>query len=380
MRLFGWVFTLIFGANAHSAAPPRGNDSQPASVPAPLADHSQATPVSVVDLRLQALEEVHRTATVAALRDSTHPRDWMLAALILKFNRNETIRRQAEALIARAATAAPDDALVQWLVLMQSNAAPHDDVAASTALSNLIRLEPENAVVWIPVMSAAAQKQDEAAVDVALNKMGQSKRADEHLFDLLGALVEVFKKYPLPDEYFVLSTAGKSSDNALQPIRQTLAYVQADDIALAAALPAYQWLVRVCRLKTHNAGNAARAQYCATGGRLLAEHGNLQITNRIGYAMLRVSGTYTRRDVESARQQDWLQRRSRELDQTNATDLIERIDDQILTGNELAASRRLLLRAAQPVTPPPDWIDDSSPFSAERLRADETATRENRLK
>ncbi|MBS0515615.1 MAG: hypothetical protein JSS16_09090 [Proteobacteria bacterium] len=49
------------------------------------------------------------------------------------------------------------------------------------------------------------------------------------------------------------------------------------------------------------------------------------------------------------------------------------MDDQNATGNELEAMRRELVREGLPTEPPADWIDTRSPFSAERLRADETA-------
>jgi hypothetical protein len=41
--------------------------------------------------------------------------------------------------------------------------------------------------------------------------------------------------------------------------------------------------------------------------------------------------------------------------------------------SEIESMRRALARAGKPLTPPSDWIDEQSPFSAQRLHDDQLA-------
>ncbi len=107
----------------------------------------------------------------------------------------------------------------------------------------------------------------------------------------------------------------------------------------------------------------------------MAEHSSTLIGNRIGLAMLRVSGAYTEADIQRARQQDWIwrrwQRASSSADPFSTDEFIALTNDECATGSEFEAARRAVARAGDALVPPSDWVDDYSVFSAERLAADE---------
>ncbi len=319
----------------------------------------------------QAIWHQHQRDMCDSLSASKSPRDWMLAALIGPSLAGRIEQQKQSQLLARAADAAPDDALVQWAAMsaLGSNRDPALVATADQALQRLKNMEPDNAVVWLQDLNAAAKAKDPVGVDAALQRMAASSRVDVHYADLLKALVEAYQRDPLPPEY--------SEPAANQEYPETVVsipYVAAIAITSAVALPAYSYLMRACAVDSSTGQHTWRAQDCATVGRLLAAKGDTFLSNRVGYTLLRVSKTYTGQDVAHARVLDWLldQQRAMYVKPNLLTDqrIIASVADWIVSGSETEAIRYALARQGTRLTPPADWVDKASPFSAKRLRAD----------
>ncbi|MBS0568820.1 MAG: hypothetical protein JSS59_15585 [Proteobacteria bacterium] len=322
--------------------------------------------------RLNEIDKTYRAKLAQTLGASADPRDWALASLITGAQ-----TELARSLHTRAADA-PGDALVQWIVLSQSSARSASAVADADALTRLQAIEAGNASVWMYALMRAAQLHDAGAIDEAMRHMAASTYTDEHWYDAQKALIEVFKRNPPPDEYFALASSAQSTPGTESLTRESWPYFASVAIVAAMPLPAYQSLANACKPRADFQPGAARIGDCAKTGRTMAAKGNTLVANRIGFTLLRVTHAYNDDDVRLARAQDWIWEKSIGLyaDTSrlpSAAKLIARVDDQNATGNELEAMRRELVREGLPTEPPADWIDTRSPFSAERLRADETA-------
>jgi hypothetical protein len=338
-------------------------------------------PTDPVLLRLMEIEQANRAAMVASLKASAQPRDWAFAALIEQPSSTVSTSAEREALLGRAAAGAPNDVLVQWIAELQHAPSATDAVGDNAPLHALQRLEPDNAAVWLQALTSAMQRGDRAAIDTALAQMAASRQMDDHFFELQAELTKVCQRYPLPDEYFAVAATQKVDAGQLLQSREAMPYVMANAITMATSMPAYQFPIKACRVNPATGENLQHRDACAATGRLMAAQGKTMLANRIGFAMLRVSGTYTDADVQNARAQDWTWRRWQTIStSTNNADaelqakqIVALIHDQSQTRSELQAARLAVARAGEAATPPADWIDDYSPFSEERLRGDQVA-------
>jgi hypothetical protein len=332
---------------------------------APFADSTEADEIRTSERTAaeDAWREYHESVR-DALRTSPNPRDWALARLNAFGSVDHT---DLDALLKQATQAAPDDALVQWIAL----SVWRSDARSAAPLQRLQQVEPDNAAVWMESVMTGAQKKDERAVDEALAKMSASTRFDNHLADISEALVEAYRRHPVPEETLALMPESQRpfSTDAIP-----LTYAMA--ITSATALPAFQYLVNACRVDVDSGKNNQRTADCATIGRLLMTHSDSLIAQRIGPALLRVSRTYTDDDLRVAREQDWIYKQYTQLlSGADDADSIARgigyHQAWVASGSELEAMRQAVGKAGKGLTPPDDWVDDFSPFSVERLRADE---------
>jgi hypothetical protein len=309
------------------------------------------------------------------LAQSADPRDWALATLVHAFGSRiapQQRDRADDALLGRALAATPDDALVSWIALERSGRGRA--AWRSAALQRLRTQEPDNAAVWLEILTDAARRDDAAGVDAALARMAASGTFDGHFADLLNAVAGAFRRLPAPDAIVAQSTvkhAPPSADTA--PIAAAFA------LTAAAALPAFQPLVNACRVDPANGRHRDRARDCAAAGRIMAAHADTLIASRIGPAVLRVAQTYTDDDVRAARSIDWAYSHYLAMIPTDEADpafpaqIAVYFADWVDTGSEVEAMRRAALRAGVAADPPAHWIDRYSPFSAERLDSDRSA-------
>lgn len=301
-----------------------------------------------------------------ALSRSNDPRDLAMVTLtgFLDFDSGSQQVQRHEALRARAIRAAPDDVLVQWMASRATNGS----AAAAAATKRLQHLEPENAVVWLDELRAAAQRKDNHGVDLALRKMSSASRFDLHYSELIKAVSETYLRFP--ETPYATAMAG-THDEPFSP--EYMSLTQAASVTAAVALPAFQDFINACRAAPQQ--TFVRAADCARVGRTMVAHSDTLIGNRFGYVLLRVSRTFTADDVLAARDDDWVDEKfhtpsTEEFDAESAKASIAYQKDWIETGNELEAMRHKLARAGVALTPPSDWVDDSSLFSAKRLQAD----------
>jgi hypothetical protein len=321
----------------------------------------------------EALWHAYQASIFDKLSASSDPHDWALATLVhVDFAREvDFTGSYAEgraALMKRAVSALPDDAMIQWIALEQGQG-KNAKMMADAALQKLQSLEPDNAAVWNEVLVRATISKDIAGQDAALARMAMSSRFDVHFADSMKRLTDAYRRNPVPDEYIRLAS---KSDSGIAD--QDMAAIAAAMTAYAMTLPAFQHVVNACRLNPTTGEHAARAGYCATIGRTMAFHADTLIANRIGFAVLRVSRTFTPDDVQNARPDDWVYRQYTSI-VSSAQDSAEQRKafqkDWYETGSEMEAMRRMVANADKPLTPPDDWLDDNSLFSNERLRSDE---------
>jgi hypothetical protein len=315
----------------------------------------------------------YQRSVAETLGRSSLPRDQALVALtgVIKFNVDNYANGQRESsrALLRAARAAPDDALVQWIALVQSNGVEKAD-SDDAPLRNLRRLEPDNAAVLIFVVTDAVKRNDSAAIDSALSKMAAGTKFDGHFAQLESALVEAYRSVPIPQ-----SSLDEVREEDRHDAADVVATTSAFAVAAAVGLPPFQPLVNACRVNS-SAQGIGRSGDCAAIGRLLMALGDSVLANMIGPALLRVSHTITDDDTRVARENDWVYERYGQLvSRSEDHDSIARahtfLQDWSESGREMEAMRRAIARMGDAPTPPDDWVDKHAPFSDERRIADE---------
>jgi hypothetical protein len=346
--------------------------SQPQTSVVDLPDYaadSDSSPIQDADTEAaEALWRDYQVSVFNALRTSSDPLDWALATLVHVEFAEQPDDPERAALMKRALSALPDDAMIQWIALAQGQGASAK-ITADAALRTLQNLEPDNAAVWNEVLVRATKNEDVAAEDAALARMAMSSRFDSHLTASMKRLANAYRRNPVPDEYIrLLSRASPEIAD------QDMAVLAAAMTVYAMALPAFQHVVNACRVNPTTGEHAGRADYCARIGRTMAFHADTLIANRIGFAVLRVSRTVTPDDVQNARPDDWVYRQYTAL-VSSAGESTEQgkayQNDWYETGSEMEAMRRMVAHAGKPLTPPQDWVDDNPVFSDEKLRHDE---------
>lgn len=362
--LLAGCFALLCSVSCAACDKPADTPQSPVQVP----DYTVAGDETPDQDMAAVLATWHKyqDAMFESLSSSSNPRDWAVATMASTWPLDEVgnlAPGKHDDLIERAMRALPDDVPVQWIA-MNHGPATHD-----AALQALHALEPDNAAVWNEDLIAATKRNDHAGISTALTKMSGSRRFDVHYADLLKAATEAFLRNPVPQTHDVAANGGNP------PSKDDLAYTNAMTITATSALPAFQHLVNACRIDPASGKNSEHAADCAAIGRLMAEHGDTLVANRIGTAVLRVSHTYTDDDLKVARNVDWVYQKTtdaltKQTDADTAKDFAVRYRDWIETGNEVESMRRALVRQGTAPTPPEDWVDRLSSFSAERQRTD----------
>ncbi|HJU40092.1 MAG TPA: hypothetical protein VJ724_11010 [Tahibacter sp.] len=272
-------------------------------------------------------------ALVAELAASASPRDRALAADAIAQVDNRVGDAAAidrrNALLAEAATAAPDDAFVQWL------AYAYVQPATADSARKLVASDPGNGAVWMTPLRLATAANDTAGIDAALAGMAAATRYDEHFADYLIAWVDLYARSP----------------GVAPPVAQAQAFAR----AAAVAIPAYKPLVDACTAPKAASMPASRGDACEASARLMTA-GPTLIAQTIGHAVLRRSGRATQADAETERTLRWMIGSGGYPDEKDREDDTYRsIADWRETGNEIEVMRRARLRAGLPLVPPPDW-------------------------
>ena len=277
-----------------------------------------------------------------ALYDSGAPRNIALAAIAPKASAEAGGPLDDQ--MVRAASLAPDDALVQWLAANRLLAA-HDDARAGIAIETLIRLEPYNASVWALALSLAVSRHDDAGTDDALAHMAKSTRADEHIADALHAWLAAYESHPRP-----LSAFANPAEAAEAP------FVDAMAKASAAALPSYRPFLEACSTE-----NTHRHDVCATAARVMLYHASSLASRRLGFALLRTLGddVVTDEDLAARRELAWINANAARVSGVADLDgvaLAAHREDWRALGDEYEIMQRAMHRAGLPVAAPVGWV------------------------
>jgi hypothetical protein len=277
-----------------------------------------------------------------ALLDSGTPRNIALSTIAPKTSAENVVALDDE--MFRAASLAPDDALVQWLAANRLLAA-HDDARASIAVETLVRLEPYNASVWALALSLAVARHDEPATDDALAQMAKSTRADEHIADALHAWLAAYESHPRP-----LSAFANPSEAAAAP------FVDAMAKASAAALPSYRPFLETC-----SSGGSHRHDVCATAARVMLYHASSLASRRLGFTLLRTLGedVVTDEDRAARRELAWINANAARVSGASDLDgvaLAAHRDDWRALGDEYEIMQRAMHRAGLPAAAPVGWV------------------------
>lgn len=286
-----------------------------------------------------------------AMRSSTHPRDWALAALGSPMP-ERTIGATAhfDGDLFRAAQAAPSDALVQWLVANYADATTPEGAAHRTAaLETLTRVEPDNGAVWMQALNDAAKRGDASAVDDALARMAEARRFDDHFVDIVHAWIDVYDRHPPP--------AAPSTDG------YDAGFVSAFAKAAATAMPGYNALVVACKPPAADTAHFDRAASCTTVGRLMLQRGDTLVARSIGFAILRNLDAATDAERAAKRNLDWyLANAMRGTGEDgNSSDALAHESDWRRMNDEIDVVKSALHRAGLPIEAPEGWTPSHAP-------------------
>lgn len=326
---------------------------------APVVADPAATTAQAAD---QAAYQSAMRELVRTLRDSASPRDRALASQLLPVipaaDGSEPASAEQAAsgkLLRAAAQAAPNDALVQalWVNAMpQLSGCDVKDPCPQRA-DALARLQPDNAVAWIPAVDAAYQRKDAAGVDAALAKMANARGYDDFLGQALKAWMDIYTRYPLPVPTSDPAAAGFSP--------RATALVAAMGMAAATTLPPFEGVAKSCHRDLNPDAPASRFRDCAQIGRTLLAQGDSVLGRMIGRALLRVSGQATPADIESARIAQWQQENWMRLGaNADPARLDVAAGDWAKADNEMAVLQIQFQRAGIPLTPPAGWMAHDS--------------------
>jgi hypothetical protein len=303
-------------------------------------------------------------ALVRSLSVSADARDRALAATQMLWlvddalnDRESTADDRATrgAMLRDAAEKAPDDALVQWF---WANASPEDSGCTASKpcphrAEAIARLQPDNGSAWLPVFNAAWKANDIPAAESVLVQIARANHFDEQFGAAVKAWMDVYRRYPMPKSAMLTNSDDSKFDDQTRNLANSFAF------AAASGISSYGSLMNACSQEKHPDASQSRFRNCAQVGRIMLTRATSLLANRIGSALLRVSGQATPSDIASARLATWRYEqwnalvRQREI--YAAADLKAKASDWIETGDEMQVMRRELQRAGISLTPPADW-------------------------
>ncbi|HWI24386.1 MAG TPA: hypothetical protein VNS59_05630 [Lysobacter sp.] len=213
---------------------------------------------------------------------STDARTQLIAAALAQMlyeDPEESAVRSGTAL-ARARELAPEDVLVAWTAAMSCY--PDIGCDRGEAVSDLLRLDRDNAAAWLFALSDATLRQDHAAIDKALDAAARAPRYDSHFGDLPLAAMEWMRAVPYPRE---CKQAAEGLGRHLGLARPAAR----DDYIAMLAMPmmsveSFLGIVRACKPDDAEA-SPRRARDCAAVYARMAGS-NALITRQLALTML----------------------------------------------------------------------------------------------
>ncbi len=347
---------VVSAATAPGTAAANATAADRSGLPAPEA--ATASPPTASQQADQAAYQAYMRDLLHTLRSSTSPRSRALASQLLMVvpaadGSDPASAEQATsgALLRQAAQAAPDDALVQslWANVDPRLSGCDDKNPCPQRADALAKVQPDNAVAWIPVLDAAYQRKDAAGVDAALTNMAQAHVYDDFLGASVKAWMDIYTRHPLP--------VPTSDPDAARFSPRATALVAATSAAAATTIPPMDATAKSCHRQMHPDAPVTRFRDCAQIGRTLLAHADSLLGRMFGRALLRVSGQATPADVELARTAQWQQENWMRLSASHAdpASLDAAAADWAAADDEIQVLQMQFRRAGIPLTPPEGW-------------------------
>jgi hypothetical protein len=291
-------------------------------------------------------QAAYTEALVRTLQRSASPRERAMSTQVYENGVDQvSTSTQRGRLLRNAARAAPADVFVPS---MWANASPEESGCDSRSPCPerrlaLARLEPGNAIAWMPAFSDLDPIKDEAGIQEILGKMANSNRADDHFVDLIEEWLRIFRSTPVP-----------SSDQGRDPSMDA-AFAQA-----VSSLPLYYAFYKACKRSDLPVAPASRFELCAAAGRKLRDDSETLISRVFGAAIVKASGAATAEDREVRRRLRWVQHSSVEMNKVEESAAESRLyfSDLLATRSELKAIELKMARSGVERTPPADWNDE----------------------
>jgi hypothetical protein len=297
------------------------------------------------------------TSLEAAMRSGTRPLDWALAATGSP-KPSRTIGSptpRADGDLFRAAQAAPNDALVRWLVANYADTSTAEGAAhRAVAIDASKRIEPDNGATWMQALADAERRGDVAAVDDALTQMAQARRFNDHFIDIVHAWVDVYDRHPPPTSLTDVYDAG---------------FVAAFARAAATAMPGYRVLLETCKPPVTDSTPFEPAASCTAIGHTMLDRGDTLIARSLGFAILRDLGVASDADRTAKRNIEWYVANATHGtgEDGEARDALAHESDWRRMDDEIDVAKSALHRAGLPTEAPEGWTPPhSAPVASAR--------------
>ncbi|HTA65422.1 MAG TPA: hypothetical protein VK753_07955 [Xanthomonadaceae bacterium] len=282
------------------------------------------------------------------LQKSESPRDWAFGAQLLATqSASGADLHERNAILQKAAHAAPGDRMVQAL---WANASLSGHCTAKQACgdrSALARLEPDNGAAWLTVVDGAWRSGNARAIDAAIARMAASGRYNEHLGEAIAAWRDVFQRFPPPAQAGANATSVGGSVLNL-----------AFDEAVSTAIPSTASLVDACSQAKHPEAGTKRFANCGRIARLMMGRAQTLSGRADGAALLRASHAGAKADIERVRTVTWQSEQFEKVASVLGSDPVAKQNYMNLiqaSDSEMPAVQYDLTIFGIPLTPPADW-------------------------
>lgn len=342
-RLLAACLALMLAPASRADAQDVASGQEPADAAADVASARKAAEVT-------AILDAH-------LASSASPRDQLLRREMLQLRGSASGVASASPpppSLKELAARAPADRLVQWAwaSASASDSACPQPVSCPGREAAMTRLEPENALAWLPTLNRAWEAEDEAGVDTALAHMAAASRYEDLFIDWSAAWAEVQDRYP---DYVAARTSAWSKDGTNYPadIASTIAGVA---MGAASAVSSIGALSNACDRGKHPEARESRFQHCAAIGRLMQGKGSSAMSRMVGFALIKCSVGPSTQDLAEHRAFRWawtqadLPGMEKHPEQMRAY-----FDDLFKSRDEMTAMQRRMARLGRPARAPADW-------------------------
>jgi hypothetical protein len=336
MTLTCFTLNILIALNGSAVA---SSDAAPAQSPQSSSDD---TTLSQKELPGFLAKYRYDSELEKAMVQSGSPREWSLVA-----SEVSSLSLQG-ALLRKAAEAAPNDWLAQWL---WANAPAEmsgcdDRNPCPNRIFALERLDPGNAASWIPAANVAANAHDWTAADAVLARMARADRFDDYWVVSALAWAEILRAHHATTDVINTVPSPNISDST-EGSALRLANHEKFDVGFAG----------LCSDHSSPRPSTERLENCAKIGRLMLRHGNSIPALYVGRRILEVSGEASSEDFAYMRVITWQldQHSSHQLAFFTPAKLHAYFTDFERTKSEVEAMRLQLQRDEIPLNPPTDW-------------------------